>query len=92
MNAIHLDIRFNPTNFNRSAAINSLDLAYQCIAHFENTQSDYGPSVCYVNEYPCDNDFMQSIIDAGSHILQGYVQNSGIKYKTDSSHGKKAAK
>lgn len=90
-NTLYLGIRFTPTSYNRSAAINSLELAYQCIAHFENTQSDYGPSECYVKEYPCYNDFMKSIIDVDSRTMQDYVQKSGLKYKINAPE-KKARK
>lgn len=80
-NTLYLGIRFNPAAFERSAAINSLDLAYQCIEYFENTASDYGRVVCYVKEYPCYSDFMQTIIDADSRILLNYVENSSCNYK-----------
>ena len=80
-NTIYLGIRFNPTNFNRSAAINSQELAYRCIELFENTSSDYGRVVCYVKEYPCYSDFMQTIIDADSRTLMNYIENANLKYK-----------
>ena len=80
-NTLYLGIRFNPASFNRSAAINSLELAYQCIELFENTPSDYGRVVCYVKEYPCYSDFMQTIIDADTRTLMNYIENVNLKYK-----------
>ena len=80
-NTLYLGIRFNPTNFNRSAAINSQELAYRCIELFENTSTDYGRVVCYVKEYPCYSDFMQTIIDADSRTLMSYIENSEFSYE-----------
>lgn len=91
-NTLYLGIRFSPTNFNRSAAINSLKLAYQCIELFENNITDFGRVICYVKEYPCHNDFMQSIIDADSRTLQNYIQNSDFKYKVVSAPVKETHK
>lgn len=80
-NTLYLGIRFNPASFNRSAAINSLELAYQCIELFENTPSDFGRVACYVKEYPCYSDFMQTIIDADSRALLNYIDNSEFNYE-----------
>jgi len=80
-NTLYLGIRFNPTTFDHSAAINTLELAYQCIELFENTPNDYGRVVCYVKEYPCYSDFMQTIIDADSRTLMNYIQNSDFNYQ-----------
>lgn len=80
-NTLYLGIRFNPTAFERSAAINSLELAYQCIEFFENTPDDNGRVVCYVKEYPCYSEFMQTIIDADSRVLRNYIENPNLNYK-----------
>ncbi len=80
-NTLYLGIRFSPTNFDRSAAINSLGLAYQCISLFENSTTEYGPAICYVEECPCLNEFMQSIIETDSRTMEGYVHRLGNSYK-----------
>jgi len=82
-NTLYLGIRFNPTNFNRSAAINSLELAYQFVELFENTATEYGRVVCYVKEYACYNDFMKTIIDTDSRTLIKYIESSGFKFRNN---------
>jgi len=79
--SFYLDVRFNPTSFERSAAINSLELAYACIRLFENTITDYGRVICSVEEYSCSSDFMQSTIDTDSRMLINHIRNSrGKRY------------
>lgn len=79
--SFYLGVRFNPTSFERSAAINSLELAYACIRLFENTITDYGRVICSVEEYSCSGDFMQSTIDTDSRMLINHIRNSrGKRY------------
>lgn len=80
-NNFYLDVRFNPTTFERSAAINSLELAYACIRLFENTITDYGRVICSVEEYSYSSDFMQSTIDTDSRMLINHIRSSrGNRY------------
>lgn len=81
-NAIYLGIRFNPTNFNRSAAINSLELAHQCMRLAKDfLLDDYGKIDCQVREFPCATEFMKSIIDTDTRTLLNYTQDETFTSK-----------
>ena len=80
---VYLGIRFNPTNQNRSAAINSLELVHQCIEFAKQALSDYGQVNFKVGSYPCTDEFMKSIIDTDSRMLIHHLKNSGFAYDND---------
>lgn len=74
--AIYLGIRFKPTNYTGSAAINSLELAHQCMDLAKQwLLDDYGKIDCTLREFPCSSNFMQSIIDADTRTLMNYIQD-----------------
>lgn len=78
-NSIYLGIRFNPTNFNRSAAINSRQIAFQCMSLVpEYLLYDYGDVDCNIREFPCSTEFMQSIIDTDTRTLMSYTQDKNF--------------
>ena len=90
-NSIYLGIRFNPTNFNRSASINSLELAQQCIELAkEYLVADYGKVEGHIREFPCTSEFMESIIDTDTRTLMNYIQNddflSRVNTASEASH------
>lgn len=78
--SIYLGIRFNPTTLKRSTAINSLELAYQCMEFAKETLKDYGSVICSAKSYQYTTDFMQSIIDTDSRMLINHMQRSGFAY------------
>ena len=91
-NSIYLGIRFNPTNFNRSAAINSQQLAHQCMVLAEEfLNKDYGEIDCKIREFPCSTDFMQSIIDTDTRTLMNYTQDEDFTSKVDTAVGESRA-
>jgi len=78
-NTIYLGIRFNPTNFNRSAAINSQQLAQQCMSLAkEFLFDDFGKIECNVHEFPCSSDYMKSIMEADTRTLMNYTKDEGF--------------
>jgi len=78
-NIIYLGIRFNPTNFNRSAAISSQPLAYQCMSLAkEFLFEDFGDIECHVHEFPCSNEYMKSIMETDTRTLMNYTQDEGF--------------
>lgn len=78
-NTIYLGIRFNPTNFNRSAAINSSQLAHQCMSLAkEYLFDDFGEIECHVHDFPCSTDYMKSIMENDTRTLMNYTQDEGF--------------
>ncbi len=81
-NSIYLGVRFNPTNYNRSAAINSLELAneYLILAN-EFLIDEYGEVDCCLRELQYSTDFMKSIIDTETRTLMNFAQNINLASK-----------
>ena len=76
-NAIYLGFRYKPTNYNRSVAINSLELAHQCINQAKEwLLDDYGKIDCSLREFTCSSNYMKSIIDTDTRTLMNYIQNT----------------
>jgi len=87
-NSIYLGIRFNPTNYNRSAAINSLQLANRCIIMANQfLVNDYGKVDCNLRELQYSTDIMQSIIDTDTRTLMNYIQDEGFTSKVNTAVG-----
>lgn len=83
-NTIYLGIRFNPTNYNRSAAISSFELAYQCMSLArEFLFNDFGQIECHVHEFPCTTDYMRSIAEADTRTLINYTREDGFLSRVD---------
>lgn len=75
-NMIYLGIRLNPTNFNRSAAMNTFELAKRCQILAQNIlKEQYGNIDLQIKEYPWSTDIMKSIIDTDSRTLVSLIQN-----------------
>jgi len=81
---LYLGIRFNPTTLKRSTAINSLELAYQCMEYAKEALKDYGSVICSAKSYQYSTDFMQSIINTDSRMLVNHMQRSGFAYSDKS--------
>ena len=78
-NTIYLGVRFNPTNFIRSAAISSQPLADQCMSLAkEFLFNDFGEIECKVHDFPCSNSYMRSIIETDTRTLMNYTQEEGF--------------
>ncbi|MCW8966885.1 MAG: hypothetical protein OQK82_09410 [Candidatus Pacearchaeota archaeon] len=91
-NSIYLGIRFNPTNYNRSAAINSLELANRCIIMANNLLiDDYGQVKCHMRKLQYSTDFMKSIIDTDTRTLFNYIQDEGFTSKLNTAIGENRA-
>lgn len=83
-NTIYLGIRFNPTNYNRSAAISTHQLAYQCMSLAkEFLFEDFGEIECHVHEFPCTTDYMKSITEADTRTLINYTRDEGFLSRVD---------
>lgn len=81
-NSIYLGVRFNPTNYNRSAAINSLELAnHYIILANEFLIDEYGEVDCCLRELQYSTDFMKSIIDTETRTLMNFAQNINFTSK-----------
>lgn len=76
--SVYLGIRFNPTTFNRSAAINSLELVHQCRDFAKQAFSEYGQVDFKVRSYPCTDEFMKSIIESDTRLLIQHMKDSGF--------------
>ncbi|MFW2373247.1 MAG: hypothetical protein ACN4GM_09005 [Gammaproteobacteria bacterium] len=78
-NTIYLGTRLNPTNYNRSAAINSLELANKCmIMANEFLIDDYGKLDYHLRELQYSTGVMKSIIDTDTRTLLNYIKGEGL--------------
>ncbi|MFW2373357.1 MAG: hypothetical protein ACN4GM_09575 [Gammaproteobacteria bacterium] len=83
-NAIYLGVRHTPTNYNGSVAINSLELANQCVILAKECLLDeYGKIECYIREFPCVAGYMKSIIDTDTRTLMNHIQNTNFTSKAN---------
>ena len=81
-NAIYLGTRCKPTNYSGSVAINSLELAHECISLAkERFLDEYGEIACYLREFSCATGYMKSMIDADTRTLMNHIQNT--KFTTE---------
>lgn len=86
-NSIYLGTRFNPTSFNRSAAINSLELANQfIILANEFLKDDYGKVDCNLCELLYSTNYMKSIIDTDTRTLMAITQGTNFTPKINGTH------
>jgi len=75
--AIYLGKRCKPTDYSGSVAINSLELAHQCINLAKAYLFDeYGEIECQLREFPCVAGYMQSIVDTDTRTLMNHIQNT----------------
>ena len=73
--ALYLGLRFNPTSLRKSAAINSVELAFQYMAMAKHElRKHYGEVDFFVCEFHAPNDYMRSIIDTDSRTLASFLQ------------------
>lgn len=78
-NAIYLGIRCKPTNYSGSVAINSLELAHECISLAkERFLDEYGEIACHLREFSCATSYMKSMIDTDTRTLMNYIQNTNF--------------
>lgn len=90
-NAIYLGIRCKPTSYSGSVAINSLELAHQCVnLAKEHLIEEYGKIDCNLREFPCVAGYMKSIVDTDTRTLMNHIENAQFTSETNKTFLKKS--
>ncbi len=79
---IYLGIRANPALKNQSAAINSIELAYQYMEHAkEELYEKYGRVNLFPKDFNCPTEYMASIVDIDSRTIAQYLHDHPAPHK-----------